>query len=335
VTVTTVGNATLTADLVSLTTAGNISSGGAMTAAGDVYANSGSNLAGCLHLSDTNSVHDTGVCAPSSGFNGLFNLWTSAGSAGQVATTDGSLDLLWSNLGGIAGTLAAAQMAALTGDVGNTGLTITVAGLQGRPVSSTAPTDQQYLGWSAAAGNWQPISLPASSVTSVFGRTGTIVATANDYTLSQISSGTLSATGGTIYNPAGTGNTQIVIKNSSSQAANGAGSILWQNNAGSNLAFVNWDGGYATGDGTNYKISLDTETVGLSSDALVVWHNVNNVFSGSGDVGLQRSVAGVLKVTAGASGYGAIDSGGYSASGTAGVTSTTCTAWTNGLCTHN
>ena len=67
--------------------------------------------------------------------------------------------------------------------------------------------------------------------------------------------------------------------NSSSQAANGAGSILWQNNAGSNVAFINWDGGYATGDGTNYKISLDTETVSLSSDALMVWHNVNSVFS--------------------------------------------------------
>jgi hypothetical protein len=307
VTVTTLGNSTLTADFVAVTTTSDITAGGALTALGNVYANSGSNAPGCLHVSDTNGLHDTGICAPSSGFNGQFNLWTSAGSSGQVATTDGSLNLLWSNLSGIAGTLAAAQMPVLTGDIGNTGLTATVTGLQGRLISIAAPDDQQYLGWSAAASKWQPISLPT----------------------------TLSATGGTIYNPAGTGNTQIVVKNSSSQATNGAGSILFQNNAGSNIAFINWDGGYATGDGTNYKISLDTETAGLSSDAMMVWHNANNVFAGAADVGLQRESAGIIRVTAGASGYGAIDSGGYSASGAAGVTSTTCTAWTNGLCTHN
>lgn len=534
------GNGTLIADFLSVAAAGNITSGGSMTATGNIYANSGSNLPGCLHLSDANAVHDTGICAAASGFNGQFNLWTSAGAAGQVATTDGSLNLLWSNLGGIAGTLAAAQMPVLAGDVANTGLSVTVAGLQGRQVSITAPTDQQYLGWSASAGKWQPISLPGTlnatggtfynpagtgntqivvknsssqagngagsilwqnnagatmsfinwdggyaegdgtnykisvdtstetlssdsvivwhsvnnafsgvadtglareaaggilkitngaggygildaggleingtvlatsllgdvtggigantvtkiqnravagtapadgqslawsaansqwqpttisagggAVSSVFGRTGAVLAQSGDYTAAQITNAlsstqtyaspawltavtfggtTINSAGGTIYNSASSGNTQIVIKNSSSQAANGAGSILWQNNAGSNIAFINWDGGYATGDGSNYKISIDTETASLSSDALMVWHNVNSVFSGTADIGLQRESAGLLKVTAGASGYGAIDSGGYSASGTAGVTSTTCTQWTNGLCTHN
>jgi len=534
-----IANATLIGDFASLTTAGNMTTGGALTATGDVYANSGSTVPGCLHLSDANGVHDMGICAPSSGFNGQFNLWTGSGAFGQVATTDGSLNLLWSNLGGIAGTLAAAQMPALAGDVGNTGLATTVVAVQGRPISITAPADQQYLGWSAAAGKWQPISLPVTlsatggtiynpattgntqiviknsssqaangagsilwqnnagatmsfinwdggyaegdgtnykisvdtstetlssdsvivwhsvnnafsgvadtglareaaggvlkvtngaggygildaggleingtalatslagdvtggigantvakiqnravastapsdgqslawsaansqwqpitisggsgAVSSVFGRTGAIVAVSGDYTAAQVTNAlsstqtyaspawltavafggtTLNSAGGTIYNNAASGNTQIVIKNSSSQAANGAGSILWQNNAGSNVAFINWDGGYATGDGTNYKISLDTETVSLSSDALMVWHNVNSVFSGTADVGFQRESAGLVKVTAGASGYGAIDSAGYSASGTAGVTSTTCTQWTNGLCTH-
>ena len=312
------GNATLTANLVSLATTGAITSGGALTATGNVYANSGSTASGCLHLSDASGVHDTGICAPSSGFNGQFNLWTSAGSAGQVATTDGSLNLLWSNLSGIAGTLAAAQMPALTGDAGNTGLAITVTGLQGRPVSSTGPTDQQYLGWSASAGKWQPISLPSSTVTSVFGRTGAVAAAANDYTLSQIATGVLSATGGTIYNPAGSGNTQIVIKNSSSQAGNGVGSVLWQNYAGTTLSFINWDGGYAEGDGTNYKISLDTSTETFSSDSVIVWHAVNNAFSGVADTGLAREPAGgTLKVTNGAAGYGVLDAGGLEINGTA------------------
>lgn len=312
------GNATLTADLVSLTTTSDITSGGALTATGNVYANGGSNAPGCLHLSDANGVHDTGICAPSSGFNGQFNLWTSGGSSGQVATTDGSLNLLWSNLSGIAGTLAAAQMPALTGDVGNAGLATTVTGLQGRPVSSSTPTDQQYLGWSASAGKWQPISLASSTVLSVFGRTGPVVATANDYSLSQIASGTLSATGGTIYNPAGSGNTQIVIKNSSSQAGNGAGSVIWQNNAGNTMSFINWDGGYAEGDGTNYKITVDTSTETLSSDSVIVWHSVNNAFSGVADTGLAREAAGgTLKVTNGSGGYGTLDAGGLEINGTA------------------
>ncbi|HXM44140.1 MAG TPA: hypothetical protein VN924_23090 [Bryobacteraceae bacterium] len=535
-----IANASLIGDFASLATTGNVTSGGTLTATGGVYANIGANVPGCLHLSDANSVHDMGVCAPSSGFNGQFNLWTGSGASGQVATTDGSLNLLWSNLGAIAGTLAAAQMPALAGDISNSGLATTVTALQGRPISSAAPADQQYLGWSASAAKWQPVTLPTTlnaiggtvynpagagntqivvknsssqagngagsilwqnnagatmsfinwdggyaegdgtnykisvdtstetlssdsvivwhnlnnafsgaadtglaretaggilkvtngaggygildaggleingatfattlagdvtggigantvakiqnraiaatapsdgqslawsaansqwqpitisagggAVSSVFGRTGAVVAASGDYTAAQVTNAlssiqtyaspawltavtfggtTLNSTGGTIYNNAASGNTQIVIKNSSSQAANGAGSILWQNNAGSNVAFINWDGGYATGDGTNYKISLDTETASLSSDALMVWHNVNSVFAGTADVGLQRESAGLLKVTAGAVGYGAIDSGGYSTSGAAGVTSTTCTQWTNGLCTHN
>lgn len=310
------GNASLVASVLSLTTSSDITAGGAVTATGSIYANSGSNAAGCLHLSDANNAHDTGICAPSSGVNGQFNLWTSAGAAGQVATTDGSFNLLWSNLGGIAGTLAAAQMPILTGDIGNTGFAITVAGLQGRPVSGTAPADQQYLGWSAAAGKWQPISLPSGTVSSVFGRTGVVAAAANDYNLSQIASGVLSATGGTIYNPAGGANTQLVIKNGSNQAGSGIGSVLWQNYAGTTMSFINWDGGYAEGDGANYKISLDTSTETLSSDSVVVWHNVNNAFAGSPDTGLAREAAGgILKVTNGAAGYGVLDAGGVEING--------------------
>src|ERR1019366_7484043 len=75
------GNATLTANLVSLATTGAITSGGALTATGHVYANSASPAPGCLPLPDASGVHDRGICAPSSGLNGHFNLWTSAGSA--------------------------------------------------------------------------------------------------------------------------------------------------------------------------------------------------------------------------------------------------------------
>ena len=49
----TLGNSTLAAALTSLTTTSDITSGGALTATGNIYANSGSNTAGCLHLADT------------------------------------------------------------------------------------------------------------------------------------------------------------------------------------------------------------------------------------------------------------------------------------------
>jgi co-chaperonin GroES (HSP10) len=319
VTATTLNNSTLTATLTSLATTSDITSGGALTATGNVYANSGSNTAGCLHLADTNAAHDTGICAPLSGVNQLWNLWTSAGASGQAATTDGAGNLLWSNLGGIAGVLASAQMPAFTGDVSNSGLATTVTALQGRAVASTAPASNQVLQWNGS--QWAPGTVTSGgAVSSVFGRTGAVTAQSGDYTLTQISSGSLSATGGTIYNSAAGQNTQVVVQNGPNQATSGTASMLWKNNSGSNIAFVNWDGGYAEGDGTNYKISLDTSTLGMSSDTVVTWHSVNNVFSGAADTGLARESAGIVKVTNGASGYGTLDLGGLSINGTALVT---------------
>jgi len=333
VTTTTLSNSTLTASLTSLATTSDINAGGALTAAGNIYANAGSSAAGCLHLSDANAVHDMGLCAPPAGLNGLLNLWSTAGAAGQVTSTDGANNLVWANLNGIAGTLAAAQMPALTGDVSNAGLAATVIALQGRAVATTAPTTNQVLQWNGS--QWAPATSSSGGVSSVFGRTGAVAAQSGDYTLTQIAGGTLSTTGGTIYNSAAGQNTQVVVQNGPNQAASGTASFLWKNNAGSNIAFINWDGGYAEGDGANYKIGIDTATLGMSSDTLVVWHSVNNVFAGTADTGLARESAGILKLTNGASGYGAVDAGGYSASGTAGVTASTCTQWTNGLCTHN
>ena len=75
----------------------------------------------------------------------------------------------------------------LNGDVTGASTANTVVALQGRAVAATAPADAQYLGWSAAASKWQPITLPPATVLSVFGRTGAVNAQAGDYTFSQIS----------------------------------------------------------------------------------------------------------------------------------------------------
>lgn len=61
----------------------------------------------------------------------------------------------------IAGSVAASQMPALTGDVTSSAGTVatTVVKLQGRAVASTAPTDLQVLAWSAGSNQWAPASL--------------------------------------------------------------------------------------------------------------------------------------------------------------------------------
>lgn len=70
---------------------------------------------------------------------------------------------------------------------------LSVVKLQGRRVAATAPADQQYLGWNSGAGQWEPRTLPAPALTSLFGRTGAVTAQAGDYSFGQIG-GTLGAT---------------------------------------------------------------------------------------------------------------------------------------------
>ncbi|HLY17011.1 MAG TPA: hypothetical protein VKR61_07290, partial [Bryobacteraceae bacterium] len=93
----TIDNATLPAALVGLTTTSDVTAGGNLNAGGNVFANTGSSAAGCLHLADTNGAHDMGICAPSSGFNGLFSLPPAAGASGKALFSDGAGGSLWSN----------------------------------------------------------------------------------------------------------------------------------------------------------------------------------------------------------------------------------------------
>ena len=285
-------------------------------------------------------------------FSGVVDTGIARENAGVIKITDGSSGYGTLDAGAIS---VNGSPLAVTGDVtGALGAT-TVGKIQGRAVSVTAPADQQALVWSAANSQWQPAAIGGAAVSSVFGRTGVITAQTGDYTAAQVTNavnlggsytnplwlkgvafgGTnLGSTGGTIYNNGASGNTQVIIQNSSQQSANGAASMIWKNNAGGNLAFINLDGGYAWGDGTNYKGYFSGPTVTHSSDTIFVWKNQNNAFSGSIDTGFARGNAGVLKVTNGSNRYGTVDAGGYNASGVAGVTGTTCTQWTNGICTH-
>ena len=82
---------TLPASVTTVATTSNITSGG------NVYANNGSSTAGCVQFGDTGQVHNTGICAPSSGVNALWNLPAALDTDGQVLMADGSQNLLWSS----------------------------------------------------------------------------------------------------------------------------------------------------------------------------------------------------------------------------------------------
>ena len=83
----------------------------------------------------------------------------------------------------ISGTVGSSQLPALGGDLTGALTTATVSRLQSRPVASTAPTTGQALAWSGT--QWQPQTI-AGGVTSAFGRSGAVTATAGDYSASQV-----------------------------------------------------------------------------------------------------------------------------------------------------
>lgn len=83
---------------------------------------------------------------------GNSNLSVNAGTSNQVLSNNGST-LQWQALGG---------------DVSGAPAGITVGRLQGRVVSSTAPSSGQVLQWNAAAGRWQPAPGQAGNAAYVF-----------------------------------------------------------------------------------------------------------------------------------------------------------------------
>src|SRR5262249_40353704 len=101
------------------------------------------------------------------------------GAGAGSNTTFGYLENITSNVEAQLNTKASASQA-VAGDVtGNLGST-KVTALQGRNVTSAAPTNGQALVWNSTAGQWEPQS-PGAVIASVFGRTGTIAAQSGDY----------------------------------------------------------------------------------------------------------------------------------------------------------
>ena len=77
------------------------------------------------------------------------------------------------------------------GDLSGNTTAATVTGLQGHAVANTLPTNGQALVWNSTVSMWQPAAVAGGGggggVTSAFGRTGAVTASAGDYSFSQIS----------------------------------------------------------------------------------------------------------------------------------------------------
>jgi hypothetical protein len=105
------------------------------------------------------------------------NTWTVQGGSGaSLPTMAGNADKLLSNNGTIA------DWRSLGGDLTGPLPSVTVSGIQGRGVSSTAPATGQVMKWTGT--QWAP---SGEALTSIFGRTGAIGAQSGDYSFSQIS----------------------------------------------------------------------------------------------------------------------------------------------------
>ncbi|MCU1234472.1 MAG: hypothetical protein JWP63_2439 [Candidatus Solibacter sp.] len=90
----------------------------------------------------------------------------------------------------ISGTVAGSQLPAAAGDLSGALPGPTVVKIQGRPIAATTPLTGQVLGWDGA--QWMPQSAVAG-VTSLFGRTGAVIAQSGDYTFGQIAGTVASA----------------------------------------------------------------------------------------------------------------------------------------------
>jgi hypothetical protein len=72
-----------------------------------------------------------------------------------------------------------------------------VTKIQNRAVAATAPANGQYYAWNQANLDWEPAAPGSAPVSSVFGRTGIVAATAGDYAFNQISGTAGVSQGGT------------------------------------------------------------------------------------------------------------------------------------------
>jgi hypothetical protein len=122
------------------------------------------------------------------------NLWSLQGNT--LPSVSGNANSILSNNG------ASLIWQALGGDVSGPATAMTVNKLLGRKLNTIAPAAGQFLGWDGTQWTAQTAIIITAPVTSVFARTGAVIAQTGDYTFAQIggsvASGQLPSAGGDI-----------------------------------------------------------------------------------------------------------------------------------------
>ena len=161
----------------------------------------------------------------------------------------------------ISGSVASSQLPGAGGDVSGTLTAATVTGIQNRAVANTAPASGQALVWNSNASAWQPGTVSGGgTVSSVFGRTGTVTSQAGDYGFGQISgsvaSSQLPSAGGDLSGTL-TAATVIGIQNRAvaNTAPTSGQALVW--NSGASV----WQPGTVSGSGAVNSVFGRTGTV--------------------------------------------------------------------------
>lgn len=165
--------------------------------------------------------------------------------------------------------------------------TVTVIGLQGRDVSSAAPSDGDLLVWNAGASEWQPTAPPAPAMEPLVGTPNTQSLTFQRIPFALTLTGTSSAATGISVN-LGTGralsvSSHLVYRKASStnMARNVVGLALAVNDSGSvSLQSNSWQDSFAGAGAASV-----TGSVYLANSGSTVTVNVNcNVAGGASTV---------------------------------------------------
>lgn len=184
-----------------------------------------------------------------------------------------------------------------------------------------ALTNQSAIATPIAQASWPGNSTGTGDDTSSYG--GKQFAPGSDTQVAYNSGGVLSADSSFLY--AGSG--KVEIPTGAASASGGAG--IWRTGStfATGMSFDNDNIGFSQNNSAYGIYFVNGNCIQITSGRQYAWVSDGDASTnGTRDTGLARESAGVVKITNGGAGYGAIDASAYSVSGTAGISATITTA---------
>ncbi len=286
--------------------------------------------------------------------DGQFLKWNATSQQWEATTLAGALSVfgrtgaITSQIGDytfaqIAGSVAVGQLPGAGGDLSGTLSAATVAGLQSRPVAATAPTVGQVLVWSGS--QWAPQAVSGVSVTSLFGRSGTVTAQTGDYAFPQISgtvgSGQLPGAGGDLSGTLTAATVSKLQNRPMSNSAPSSGQVLtWDGAQWTPLTMASGGGGGGANSvdrsigNTYFPGAKQTFVPSLATSGINITPGTLPTNPAAGDISLDSGDANKLKVYDGGQWNTLVTSSNYVATFTA-QTQVTVNGTTHRLGTAN